>query len=110
MTERRLERRRRGEHSVEIDARRDAEPGEEIEKIFRCEIAGRAGRVRASAEAARGRVEGGDSEVERSEHVGERSTSRVVKMKGDPLAADLRRECGEHAPDLTRMSDADRVA
>src|SRR5262245_58287227 len=110
MAEDGLERRRCREHGVEIDAGRDAQPVEEIEQILGREIAQGAWRVRTSAESARGGIERRDSEVERREDVRQCGASRVMKMERDSIARDRACERGEHAADLSRMRDADRVA
>ena len=76
-------------------------PFEHVEQIFGREIAGRAGRVRAAAEAASRRVEGRDAEIERGEHVGERGAARVVEVQRDASSGTA---CGDGADDARHLA------
>ena len=56
-------------------------PSQHVEQILGRKVPGRAGRVRAAAQSARGRVERRDAEIECGQHVGQRGAARVVKVQ-----------------------------
>src|ERR671930_1182438 len=102
-----LEPRRDFAQSGEVEARLDALALEEVDEILGRDVAARAGREWASAEAPDGGVEDGGAGLERSEGVRVARVARVVEVTTDGQAEleGLRDE----ASHLARDGDADRV-
>ena len=94
-----------------IHARFVAHAVEHEEQVLGRDVARRARRVRAAAEAARRRVEDPHALAQALDDVRERGPARVVEVQREPLDRDARLD---RPPDdvrhLRRNADADRVA
>src|SRR4051812_34434657 len=69
------------EQLLQVDAGLDSHRHAEPREIFGGDVARRAFRVRAAADAARAAIKTIDAEVERGEHVRDREAARVVQMQ-----------------------------
>ena len=100
----------RFDQALEVDPGLDAHAVEHVDEVLRRDVARRAGRVRAAAEAPHRRIEVADPHLEPDEDVGERRAARVVHVHRDLLARDLREDELEDSLRLARRPGADRVA
>src|SRR6476469_1794318 len=110
-TERRGDEPSGGKDSFERYAVLPARRIEEVHEVLGREVAAGAGGVRTPAGAARRRIETADPSGQPGRDIGERSTTRIVKVERGPLDWDVcnRGDVGQ-APNLVRNGDPDRVA
>src|SRR5882762_9602948 len=99
----------RGEELLEVHARGDSHRFEHEHQVLGDDVAARAGRERAAAEAAHRAVEGAHAFLVRGERVGETEATRVVEVRSLELRADGLSDFGKYAPDLRRVGIADRI-
>jgi hypothetical protein len=94
---------------VEIDAHIAAHRFEEERGVFHDDVAGRAGRIRATAKPAERGVELAAAGVVRREHIGDAEPARVVEMRRDGQRGDIGDDLAEDALDRRRLAVTDRV-
>ena len=101
--------RTRRQEAIEIDAGREAHGFEQKDEVFGHDIAGGAGRIGTTTDAALRRIEGGDAGIERRHHIGEPLPARIVQVRAAALGAERLAQAREQAPDLRRIGIADGV-
>ena len=93
-----------------VDAGVHAKTVQHVEHVFACDVPRGAGRVGAAAEARDRAIDGGDSELERGEHIRERLAVSVMKVNGEFFARSEARERSDQVLHLAGRALADRLA
>ena len=100
----------RREQPAQVHSRLPTAAVQRIDKVFSRQVTTRPRRIRAATETTARGIKGPYPCVERGEHVGQRSASRVVEMQRDLLKRDAFCRLLHPALHITGRRDTNRIA